>query len=138
MLCCLGEGPTPQSSDSFHYAITCIFFFFFLFQSLQEGFTFTVSLWSLCIPSPGFLSNYGDRDWGRFASPLISPPEERSMCSIPDTQVQGYSQAPWYMVLDPTTPTKALCFVELEGEMSLATTIMTSLHMYHHLNRINE
>lgn len=30
------------------------FFFFLLFQSLPEGFTFTVSLWSLCIPSPGF------------------------------------------------------------------------------------
>jgi len=55
-----------------------------------------------------FLSNYGDRDWGRFASPLISPPEEMSMCSIADTQVQGDSQAPWYMVLDPTTPTEPL------------------------------
>ena len=117
-----------------------LYFFFFLcfipvssrrlhFYSFSLVFVHTLSR---------FLSNYGDRDWGRFASPLISPPEERSMCSIPDTQVQGYSQAPWYMVLDPTTPTKALCFVELEGEMSLATTIMTSLHMYHHLNRINE
>ena len=85
------------------------------------------------------LSNYSeDRDFGKFASPLISPPVERSMCSILDTQVQGYSQAPWYMVLDPIIPTKALCFMELKEEMSSATTIMTPLHMYHHLNSINE
>ena len=38
--------------DSFHYAITCIFFFL-LFQYLPKGCTFTVSLWSSWISSPG-------------------------------------------------------------------------------------
>ena len=114
----------------------CIFFFFYP-NLFQKAALCSFSLVFVHILSRIF-SNYADRDSGRFALPLISLPEERSMCSTPDTQVQGYSQAPWYIMLDPTTPTKALFFMELKGEMSLATMTMTSLHMYHILNRINE
>lgn len=113
------------------------FFFFLLFQSLPEGFTFTVSLWSLCIPSPGF---FPIMETGIGADLLLHWFHHLKKCLCAQYQIHRCKVTLrllgiWYWI--PQLP-QSHCFMELKGEMSLATTIMTSLHMYHHLNRINE